>query len=109
MTEFLKIRSKSFVFCPLERKLDAGKICTGSSERKTRCWEAWYWQYEKKNFMLGSLVLAVSKEKLDAGKLGTGSSERKNWMREACYWQFQKKKLDAGKLVLGIGSSERKN
>jgi hypothetical protein len=49
MAEFLKIRSKSFVFCPLERK----------------------------NSMLGSFLLAVWKEKLDAGKLGINSSERK--------------------------------
>jgi hypothetical protein len=61
---------------------------------KTRCWEAWYWQYGKrKDLMLGSLVLAVWKEKVDAEKHGIGSTERK--------------KLDAGKI--GTGSSERKN
>ncbi len=57
-----------------EKKLHAGKLSIDSSERKTRCWEAWYWQFgskkldarkldigctERKKLMLGSLVLAV--------------------------------------------------
>jgi hypothetical protein len=88
--------------------------------------------------MLGSLVLIVRRENLLAGKLGIDRLERKNQMLgslllavpkketrcweawawfwqfgkktrclEALYQQFRKKKLDAGKL--GIASSKRKN
>ncbi len=59
----------SLVFSVGKKKLDTEKLCIGSSERKTRCWEAWYWQYGKK--------------KLDARKLGIDSPKERTRCWEA--------------------------
>jgi hypothetical protein len=58
--------------------------------------------------MLGSLVLIIRREKLLAEKLGINSLERKNRMLGILLLAVpRKKKLDPGKIVLGFGSSEK--
>jgi hypothetical protein len=124
-----------------KRKTGCRKLVIGSSEKKkvdaasmglvlavlkekTRCWEAWHWQFGKNKIdagKLGNSSTAVWKEKLDAGKLIIFSTERKNLMLRSFVLAVGKENQDAGKLVLavrkekldagnlGIDSSEKKN
>jgi hypothetical protein len=85
-----------------------GSLVLAVRKEKTRCWEAWHWQFEKK--------------KINVGKLGIGSLKRKNLLLgnlvlqfgkktrcwEAWYWQFRKKQLGSLILVVKCNIDQKK-
>jgi hypothetical protein len=82
-----------------------GSLVLTFQNEKTRYWEARYLQFRKKKLDAGKLGIGSSERKsLMLGSLVLALQKRKTRCWEACHSQIRKKKLDSGRL--GTGSSE---